>query len=183
MPEFAEYRPSRRGAKKKTLDGLVIRRAGVADLPAMAKIAARREGGAPSGHARSLQRFRLVSRRGRGLLLCARVGPRVLGYAKVARFAPGPGAPPNAAPPGWYLAGVVVDPEFRRRGVATALTGARLRWIAAKAREAYYFANATNRVSIALHEGFGFVEVTRDFWFPEVAFEGGVGILFRCELA
>jgi ribosomal protein S18 acetylase RimI-like enzyme len=182
VPEFADYRPETPD-RKKTPDGLVIRRARVADLPAMAKIAARREGGTAATHARSLERFRLVSRRGRGLLLCTRVGPRVLGYAKVSRFTPGPGAPPNAAPPGWYLAGVLVDPEFRRRGVATALTRARLRWVAERAREVYYFANATNRVSIALHERFGFVEVTRDFWFPEVAFEGGAGILFRCDLA
>jgi len=57
-----------------------------------------------------------------------------------------------------------------------------LNWIAQRDRYAYYFANAQNRVSIELHEQFGFMELTQDFTYPGVTFEGGIGILFRVEL-
>jgi len=46
----------------------------------------------------------------------------------------------------------------------------------------YYFVNVRNRASIALHEAFGFREVTRDFHFPNVTFQGGVGALFERRL-
>ncbi len=63
--------------------------------------------------------------------------------------------------------------------MAAALTRARLDWISNKADEAWYFANARNAASIALHESFAFEEVTRSVSFPRVAFDGGEGILFR----
>jgi hypothetical protein len=39
------------------------------------------------------------------------------------------------------------------------------------------------RSSQELHVGLGFVEVTRDFWFPGLTFDGGQGILARADLA
>ena len=48
--------------------------------------------------------------------------------------------------------------------------------------KAYYVASAQNRVTIELHRQLGFVEVTRDFSFPNVTFTGGVGILFEVDL-
>jgi ribosomal protein S18 acetylase RimI-like enzyme len=69
----------------------------------------------------------------------------------------------------------VVATALRRRGIADALTRARLERLA---RPVFYFANERNRASIDLHAPFGFDELTRDFWHPDATFTGGVGILF-----
>lgn len=60
------------------------------------------------------------------------------------------------APAGHYLGGVMVDPSYRRQGMASALTAARLDWIWSQADHAYYFANEQNTASIRLHAKFGF---------------------------
>ncbi len=106
----------------------------------------------------------------------------LLGYGRTGWFEPVADAPANSAPAGWYLSGLSVDPDWRRRGIARALTQERLDWVAARADEAWYFANARNRVSFALHASLGFVEVTRDFAFPGVEFRGGAGVLCRVDL-
>jgi ribosomal protein S18 acetylase RimI-like enzyme len=115
-------------------------------------------------------------------LVVAEVGGTVVAYGRTRLFEPGPEAPPDTAPRGYYLIGVFVHPEERRRGIAAALTQARLEWIAARADEAWFFANARNSASIELHRPFGFEEVTRRFSFPGLAFDGGEGILFRLRL-
>lgn len=67
-------------------------------------------------------------------------------------------------------------------GVGTALTRARLAWIRRHDDEAWYFANARNLASIEMHRRLGFREVTRDFSFPSVTFDGDVGVLYRAVL-
>jgi hypothetical protein len=52
-------------------------------------------------------------------------------------------------------------------------------WAFERAGEVWFFANACNRASLDLHARLGFVEVTRDFVFPGVCFDGGVGVLCR----
>lgn len=88
----------------------------------------------------------------------------------------------DPAPAGHYLAGITVDPSWRRRGVATALTDARLEWIGARADEAFYVVNVQNRASIELHTRWGFTEVLRAPRLTGVEFEGGVGLLLRASL-
>jgi ribosomal protein S18 acetylase RimI-like enzyme len=116
------------------------------------------------------------------LLLVAESGGRVAGYGRAMRFRPAAGAPADSAPAGYYLVGLVVDADLRRRGVGSELTRLRLAWIQERVGEAWYFANAGNAVSIALHARFGFSEVTRAFSFPDVTFDGE-GILFRARFA
>ncbi|MET9020382.1 hypothetical protein ABZV93_10395 [Actinopolymorpha sp. NPDC004070] len=72
---------------------------------------------------------------------------------------------------------LTVTPPVAPPGVAAALTRARLDWIWARAERAWYFANAANRASLALHAAFGFVEVGRGPEFQAVRFEGGTGVL------
>ena len=83
-------------------------------------------------------------------------------------------------------AGISSASSFGIAGAATEsaleLTRQRLAWISERADEAYYFSNARNRVSVDLHRQLGFVEVTRDFAFPDASFEEGEGILFRVDL-
>ena len=103
----------------------------------------------------------------------------VIGYGRVRFFEPDPDAPVDTAPRGYYLMGIFVLSDYRRAGVGTALTRARLDWITQRGDEAWCFANARNTVSIELHEQLGFEEFTRSFSFPGITFDGGEGILFR----
>ena len=88
----------------------------------------------------------------------------------------------DGPPTGYYLAGLIVDPGHRGRGLGSELIRARIDfgW-SAGARALYYFANARNTTSIDLHAKFGFREIRRPFQFPGVAFEGGIGVLFRLD--
>jgi ribosomal protein S18 acetylase RimI-like enzyme len=113
------------------------------------------------------------------LFVVAEYGTAVIGYGRVLQFVPEQDAPPGIAPRGYYLMGLVVHPDHRRTGVGAALTQARLDWISQRSDVAWYFANARNAPSIALHAQFGFEEVTRSFSYPRVDFEGGEGVLFR----
>lgn len=184
MSEFAEFRPDRPERERlQAGEGFAVRPVVEDDLDAVAAIIAEREG-------EVFEKWREISARilaevegGRTLFLVAESGLGILGYGRAAWFEPPGDSPEEAAPAGWYLTGVVVRPEARRRGVGEALTRERLAWISLRAEAAWYFANAQNRVTIALHERLGFEEVTRDFWFPGVQFRGGVGVLFRRDLS
>lgn len=114
----------------------------------------------------------------RVLVVAEHVG-ELVAYARAMRFEPEADAPADIAPPGYYLMGLIVHPDHRRLGIASALTQARLDWISGRADEAWYFANARNEASIALHSAFAFEEVTRSFFYPRVDFDREEGVLFR----
>jgi ribosomal protein S18 acetylase RimI-like enzyme len=180
---FEEYRPRDGAAGARPIEGVLIRPADAQDIEVLAEIAHERGGGERTTYINNFTReiADLATRPDR-MLLSSVIGDRVVAFARARRFTPVADAPPNAAPTGWYLLGVTVDRAFRRRGIGRELTRARLIEIAKRSSEAFYFANALNRSSIDLHAGFGFVELTRDFWFPQTSFVGGVGILFRVQL-
>ncbi len=160
-----------------------IRPAVLGDVAGLSEIEATREGGDAVESAARLERAIAASGgTSQGLILVAQRGECLLGIGKVTYFASFDDAPANIAPPGWYLSGVIVIPEYRRRGIGRSLIHARLDWIKERDSWAYYFANIQNRVSIQLHREFGFVELTRDFTFPGVTFDGGIGVLFRTDL-
>lgn len=191
---FAEYRsrgPSEPRASRPA--GLVVRPAAGPDIESLAGLAHERQGGTHEQHRAGFEKEiaeiagnAVISANAAGeshLLLVGEVAGAVVAFGRAKLFQPEPGSPANMAPAGWYLSGVIVAPALRRQGIAAELTLCRLEWIAARAAEAFYFANARNRVSIDLHARFGFTELTRDFVFPGVSFTGGVGILFRADLA
>lgn len=64
-------------------------------------------------------------------------------------------------PAGYYLSGVLVDPAWRRRGIATELTQARLRWAFARTDKVFYVTGANNIASLHLHAALGFQEMKR----------------------
>ncbi|MCP4580304.1 MAG: GNAT family N-acetyltransferase [candidate division Zixibacteria bacterium] len=185
MSLFEDYKPRKTTDPKNTVPtDLVIRPAMPDDTDQLAKIAYDRDGGEIS-QIKNRFKHEIAKRDSTDdrLLLVAESNARIVGFARVKWFKPSSSAPDNICPEGWYLTGVIVAKEYRRRGIASALTRARLDWIAERAGKAYYFANAQNEVSIELHEQFGFVELTRDFVYPDVTFQGGEGILFIIDLA
>ncbi|WP_460462733.1 GNAT family N-acetyltransferase [Arthrobacter pigmenti] len=107
------------------------------------------------------------------LVVVAATQDEVIGWAKTHHF----GEPGHRAPAGHYLGGVTVVPEFRRTGVGSMLTEARLDWIWSRSSEAWYTVNAKNLVSIQLHQKWGFREVARGPKFHSTVFRG-VGVLF-----
>ena len=102
-------------------------------------------------------------------------GADVVGWAKTHcwDYADGP------ALSGHYWGGVTVRPNFRRLGVASELTSARMAWIWERASHAWYVVNALNEASLALHRRWGFREVARGAGFHTVTFDGGEGVLLQ----
>ena len=149
----------------------IIRPARAGDFESLGRIAAARYGGDARAHAAALERFPGGAGKGRSLLLAAEMDGAAVGFGKCRYFERADDAPPDTGPEGWYLAGVVVGERYRRRGIGRRLTAARLQWIAARADVAYYFANARNAASIALHREFGFEEISRRFRLPGATFD------------
>ncbi|HOC13311.1 MAG TPA: GNAT family N-acetyltransferase [Propionicimonas sp.] len=71
--------------------------------------------------------------------LVALVETQVVGYGSARRLTPRTLKPDAAVPDGWYLTGVIVDRPSRRRGVASRLTEARLRWLSGRTGRVWYF--------------------------------------------
>lgn len=173
--KFVEYDPS--PVRRRRID-IVTRPAGPKDVGPCATLAVQRDGGERGSW---LSRFETYLESDGCALFVAEVSGEVVAYGRLERLDPdGDGS--AQAPAGWYLAGIVVDPRWRRRGIAAALTEARLDWAWRHTDEVWYFANERNRATLDLHDAFGFVEVTRDFSIPGVTFDNGLGkgILFRC---
>jgi ribosomal protein S18 acetylase RimI-like enzyme len=170
-----------------------VRPAAAADLPALARLAvAERAGQAAGWQARFAADLAdpdaclLVVESGgwvagSGGWVSGSGGP-IVGYGRARRFGPPPDAPANVAPAGYYLTGLLVSPACRRQGIGEQLSRARMAWVATRATEVWFFANAANVASLRLHHQLGFREVTRDFTYPGVTFTGGVGVLCRAEL-
>jgi aminoglycoside 6'-N-acetyltransferase I len=89
----------------------------------------------------------------------AKANGQVVGYGRVIELAADEAGP--GTPAGCYLSGVLVDPAWRGRGIATALTRARLRWAFAHTDTVFYVAGADNAASLRLHAALGFQEVKR----------------------
>jgi ribosomal protein S18 acetylase RimI-like enzyme len=149
------------------------------DADDVARLLAWREGFSLADAARRTNETLNIPRE--NLFLVARIAGQLAGFAR-AEFVQHKPTPYEHVPQGWYLVGVIIDAAHRRRGIGLELTRARLAWIGKRAREAYYFANSTNRATIDLHARLGFREIMRDFTFPRATFTGGLGVLFRVEL-
>jgi RimJ/RimL family protein N-acetyltransferase len=110
-------------------------------------------------------------------MFVAKVAGNIVGYGRVSKRAEnaiGPGMPG-----GYYLTGLLVDPAWRRRGIANALTRARLRWVFQRSNEVFYITDSTNEASLLQHATLGFQEVRR---VPGTDFTDGEAILVRLDV-
>jgi ribosomal protein S18 acetylase RimI-like enzyme len=107
-------------------------------------------------------------------MFVAKANGQVVAYGRVTELTAGEAGPET--PAGYYLSGVLVEPALRRRGIALALTHARLRWVFARADEVFYVAGADNIASLHLHAALGFQEVKR---FGSERSAAGVDVLSR----
>jgi len=92
-------------------------------------------------------------------MFVAKASGQVVAYGRVIELAADEAGP--GTPAGCYLSGVLVDPAWRRRGIATQLTRARLRWAFARTDKVFYVTGADNVASLYLHAAFGFREMKR----------------------
>lgn len=152
-----------------------VREARVEDASDAAQLIAEREGRVFDDVLRDIRReLAAIETPPASRFFVAEEPSAIVGFGRVRHEVAGGGRPE-----GWYLLGVVVAPEHRRRGAGLALTLARIAWLRERADAVYYFANVANRVSIALHEQVGFVEVTRDFEHEKAGLKRGEGVLYR----
>jgi aminoglycoside 6'-N-acetyltransferase I len=92
-------------------------------------------------------------------MFVAKATGQVVAYGRAMELAAGEAG--QGTPPGCYLSGVLVEPAWRCRGIATALTKARLRWAFAHAGVVFYVTGADNTASLQLHAALGFQEIKR----------------------
>jgi ribosomal protein S18 acetylase RimI-like enzyme len=107
-------------------------------------------------------------------MFVAKANGQVIAYGRVIKLAADEAAP--GTPAGYYLSGVLVEPAWRRRGIATALTQARLHWVFDRTGEAFYVTGTDNIASLHLHAAFGFQELKR---FGSERSASGVDVLSR----
>lgn len=163
MSRFAPFQPEAHGA---AVSGLSIIDALPEHAPAIAAVEVAREGGDPEVSipliAGELEQIRQGRRRRYTCL--GIVEGAVVAFARCGYRAADPAFP--ALPEGWYLIGINVLPQWRRRGIGAALTAHRLAWLSGRADTVYYNTSPQNRASAALHEVFGFEMVAEGVGAP-----------------
>jgi GNAT superfamily N-acetyltransferase len=198
VPFFEDYTPDAHGSPHRRL---VVRQAVSRDVPALAAIARTRgpqpaqfDGRVAAWVADDERRVTVAGLRdepgpadgdgtadrpgvgARGSCADVEVGAaeRVAGWAMAARC-----TGHDDAPDGWYVSWLVVDPSWRRRGVATALLDDLLTWTSSRGGALFSLVNTQNRASLDLHVQFGFREIACAGAFAGVTFTGGAGLLLE----
>jgi aminoglycoside 6'-N-acetyltransferase I len=159
---------------------MTVRQACDHDCARIGLISAVRSGAEPAERAERVRAFLSgKAARGEGVVFVAEADGVVVGFGRAEWLdAPDTGSD-RSTPPGWYLSGLVVEASFRRRGIGSALTRARLEWLRQRTDRVFYVANASNAASIRMHERMGFREIARGIEAPGVTFADGEGTLFE----
>ena len=161
---------------------LQVRLAAPRDAAAIAEISAEREGLVASEiEPRVEGELRLPAFGDTLSVWVAESEGRVLGFGRARWDDQAVDSGPRAVPAAWYLMGVVVRPEARRRGIGGALLDARLAWLADRTQTVYSVTAEHNLASQALLESRGFRVTRTDVTHPRITFARGVGLLLRRE--
>lgn len=169
MPFFEDYAPEAHGTAEPRL---VVRPAVPGDVPALAAVA-RTRGPQPASFDERLAQWVADDDRRVAVAVLDGAAPGV-GWAMAAHR-----AGHDDAPDGWYVGWLVVDPSWRRRGVAGALLDDLLAWTGGRGDALLSLVNVQNRASLDLHAGRGFRELARAGSFAGVTFTGGTGLLLE----
>jgi ribosomal protein S18 acetylase RimI-like enzyme len=132
-----------------------IRPASDADLEAAVAIIAEDAGGSPDEWR---GRFVEVLSDPDRHFLVAVVDGRVVGFGHTRHVGRIDGDGAARPPSGWYLSGLTVAPQHRRRRVGTRLTQERLDLLEPLTPTVYYAAERDNAATLALHRALGFVD-------------------------
>ena len=105
----------------------------------------------------------------------------VVGHGKLFKYSSGDMEVDFESPEGWYLNGIIVDPAFRRKGVAKELLKYREDFISQidEKTNLHSIVSAENEPSIKYHETLGFKEHSRAPGFLKIKLNCGEGILFH----
>ena len=131
MSNFADYRPD--DSRQDPGTQVEVRPARVEDLDACARLIVTRTGG-PA--AERLERLRADLQHPDRYTVVACADGEVIGYGAVIHHELSPTDPPNTAPTGYYLIGLIVSPDWRRHGIGDLITIERMRWTAERAHHA-----------------------------------------------
>lgn len=185
MSEMADFQPRPPGVRATAPPGdLSVRLASVEDAGDIAAISAEREGLNAVAIQLRVEAELALPLFGEYLAVwVAKSKGTVLGFGRARFDDQAEGTGPRAVPTGWYLMGVVVRPDWRRRGIARALLAARLSWVAERTDRAYSVTSEYNRASQALLHSVGFRTVQRDVTHPRITFNKGVGLLLAADLS
>ena len=167
MARFAEYDPRTAGHNDETV---TVRPAVPGDAAAIVAVDATREP-RPASH---LARVAGQLARSDAVAVVAEAGGVVIGSSSVTIW-----QGHADAPIGWYVSGITVVPQWRRRHVAHRMLEAELATMDATGATTWSVVNATNRASLDLHAQHGFHEVARSATFAGLVFTGGCGIMLR----
>ncbi|MET8766808.1 GNAT family N-acetyltransferase [Streptomyces sp. NPDC004658] len=170
---FAAYLPH--PAERYAPVTAVVAEATGHDVPKLASLQARTRGGSASEWADRIHRALCAER---SLVITAKVSGEAVGYANAAFL---PEHAEDGAPAGYYLTGVTVDPDWRRRGIAELLTRWRMDRVWERDSAVWCFISARNLASLDLHRKLGFVQVTVGASFQGIEFAGGEGLLLRAD--
>ena len=161
------------------IEGELVRRATLADVPQMVAVAAHR---VPGKVDRLLEELTM---RIKATDTCAGFvvveDAEVVGWS-IVRHVESTVVDADHAPPGWYLMGVIIRDDRQRRGYGAALTRARLDWLETRTDCVYYFTEADNEASRRLHASFGFQWVRDGLTHRTLTFDGGPMTLFTLDL-
>lgn len=175
VPFFEDYAPEAHGTAEPRL---VVRPAAPGDVPTLAAVA-RTRGPQPASFDERLAQWVADDERRVAAAVVGERGPAreagpLVGWAMAAHR-----AGHDDAPDGWYVGWLVVDPSWRRRGVAGALLDDLLAWTRARGDALFSLVNVQNLASLDLHAGRGFRELARAGSFAGVTFTGGTGLLLE----
>jgi ribosomal protein S18 acetylase RimI-like enzyme len=131
-----------------------IREAVTSDIPACAAMIATHE----SGEVKYWQeRFETDLANPRRRFLVATFNEEIVGYGHTVHH-DRVVTDEESGPSGFFLSGLLVSPEFRRSGIGSKLTGARIDLLRPDADLIYYYADPENEETISMHARLGFEE-------------------------